>query len=158
MERKVDFHGSGRIPDLRLANGISCSGIRTTPDMYAGRRFKAGLVELEVAVVCCRTPRCRAPPRKVPLTAKIPFWDPVPGCTILDQLLRVELPIMTFSILPPASANQGYLSDSSDDGSLDSEDDVDMLDTTRPSKRAKHSHSSIITPGETITDDPQWMR
>jgi exosome complex component RRP4 len=65
---------------------------------------------------------------------------------------------MTFSILPPAPVNQGYISDSSDNGSIDSEGDVDMLDTIKSTKRAKHSHSSIITPGETITDDPQWMR
>ena len=64
---------------------------------------------------------------------------------------------MTFSILPPAPANRDYYSDSPENGSLDSEGDVDM-DTTRPSKRAKYSHSSVITPGETITDDPQWMR
>lgn len=67
-------------------------------------------------------------------------------------------PNMTFSILPPAPADAEYLSESPDDGSLDSEGDVDMIDTIRPSKRAKHSHSTIITPGETITDDPQWMR
>lgn len=43
-------------------------------------------------------------------------------------------------------------SDHSDDGGVDLEGDLDM----RPSKRTKHT--DIVTPGEIITDDPQWMR
>jgi exosome complex component RRP4 len=39
----------------------------------------------------------------------------------------------------------------SDDGGVDLEGDSQM----RPSKRAKND---IVTPGEIVTDDPQWMR
>lgn len=70
---------------------------------------------------------------------------------------------MTFTIRPPAPASPPYHSASSSaassDDSLDSEGDTSMLQTPHPTKRAKLSSStSIITPGELITDDPQWMR
>jgi exosome complex component RRP4 len=43
----------------------------------------------------------------------------------------------------------------SDDGGVDLEGDLDM----RPSKRAPRSdRKEIVTPGEIVTDDPQWMR
>ena len=45
-----------------------------------------------------------------------------------------------------------------DDASLDSEGDIDMEDDARPAKRAMLSVKGIVTPGETVTDDPQWMR
>lgn len=43
--------------------------------------------------------------------------------------------------------------ESSDESMVDAEDD-------RPAKRARLSKSTskIVTPGETITDDNQWMR
>ncbi|KAL6721476.1 Exosome complex component rrp4 [Lecanora helva] len=40
---------------------------------------------------------------------------------------------------------------------LDPDDDID-ISTSRPTKRPKFSPKAIITPGETVTDDPQWMR
>jgi exosome complex component RRP4 len=65
---------------------------------------------------------------------------------------------MAITILAPAPAVVGNYaeSDSSDeDGGVDLEGDIDM----RPKKRARHhGSSSIVTPGETVTDDPQWMR
>ncbi|KAI9740879.1 MAG: exosome non-catalytic core subunit rrp4 [Claussenomyces sp. TS43310] len=51
----------------------------------------------------------------------------------------------------------GGSSDESEDGGVDLDGDVDM----RPKKRARrnpHASTSIVTPGETVTDDPQWMR
>jgi exosome complex component RRP4 len=46
-------------------------------------------------------------------------------------------------------------SDNDSEGGADLEGDIDM----RPSKRARHGGaSSIVTPGEVITDDSQWMR
>ncbi|KAJ8059668.1 hypothetical protein OCU04_011317 [Sclerotinia nivalis] len=63
---------------------------------------------------------------------------------------------MAITIIAPTSAAIPYhtedASDQSDDGGVDLEGDLDM----RPSKRAKHQ--DIVTPGEIITDDPQWMR
>lgn len=44
------------------------------------------------------------------------------------------------------------------DAYLDSEGDFDMEDDARPAKRAKISVEGIVTPGEIVTDDPQWMR
>ncbi|EZF35659.1 exosome complex component [Trichophyton mentagrophytes] len=42
----------------------------------------------------------------------------------------------------------------------DSDEDMDMGDENRPAKRARLSGitDTIVTPGEIITDDPQWMR
>ncbi|KAL8721940.1 MAG: hypothetical protein Q9225_001496, partial [Loekoesia sp. 1 TL-2023] len=63
---------------------------------------------------------------------------------------------MTFSILPPAAPPRvtGRSSPSSDI-SLDSDGDVDAI---RPTKRLKSAHKAVITPGEVVTEDPQWMR
>ncbi|KAF7905435.1 uncharacterized protein EAF01_005956 [Botrytis porri] len=63
---------------------------------------------------------------------------------------------MAITIIAPVSAAVPYHtedeSDHSDDGGVDIEGDLDM----QLSKRAKHQN--IVTPGEVITDDPQWMR
>lgn len=41
----------------------------------------------------------------------------------------------------------------------DLEGDIDMLiDSGRSPKRRKRDVKPIITPGEVVTDDPQWMR
>jgi exosome complex component RRP4 len=66
---------------------------------------------------------------------------------------------MAITILAPAPAAipyqaEGSSDDSDDEGGVDIHGgDVGM----RPAKRARHS-KSIVTPGETVTDDPQWMR
>lgn len=63
---------------------------------------------------------------------------------------------MTFTILspaPPATAvHDGH---DEGEGGVDLEGDVDMLNTSRPAKRAR---LGMVTPGETVTEDPQWMR
>ena len=63
---------------------------------------------------------------------------------------------MAITILPPTVEDDAYYS--SEDESFDSDEDVDMGNTTRPAKRPKLSNISILTPGELVTDDPQWMR
>lgn len=64
---------------------------------------------------------------------------------------------MAIIILAPAPAvpyrTETSLDDDHDTGGVDLEGDADM----RPSKRARRS-KDIVTPGETVTDDPQWMR
>ncbi|KAI9671955.1 MAG: exosome non-catalytic core subunit rrp4 [Caeruleum heppii] len=66
---------------------------------------------------------------------------------------------MAITILPPTPAAQRHvLHEPKDEGQSDSEGDVDMSDNARPSKRAKTSSSDIVTPGELVTDDAQWMR
>lgn len=64
---------------------------------------------------------------------------------------------MAITILAPAPAAPHQTvndsDDDSDNGGVDLEGDSDM----RPSKRARRSND-IVTPGETVTDDPQWMR
>ncbi len=67
---------------------------------------------------------------------------------------------MAITILAPAPTvphqRAGSSSDGdSDDRGVDLEGDLDM----RPSKRARRSDGKeIVTPGEMVTDDPQWMR
>ncbi|KAL7623262.1 Exosome complex component rrp4 [Parahypoxylon ruwenzoriense] len=72
---------------------------------------------------------------------------------------------MPITILQPAavpirsSRDANYDSDDSDDsdGGVDLEGDVSM--GMRPVKRARRTgDDSIVTPGEIITEDPQWMR
>ncbi|PGH12253.1 hypothetical protein AJ80_06767 [Polytolypa hystricis UAMH7299] len=69
---------------------------------------------------------------------------------------------MAITILPPFIEEDAYSSSASDDESRDSEGDVDMTSTSgggaRPAKRLRLSRSGIVTPGEVVTDDPQWMR
>lgn len=65
---------------------------------------------------------------------------------------------MAITILAPAPSVPYELQDESDDedfedGGVDLEGDSDM----RPAKRARHA-KDLVTPGETVTDDPQWMR
>lgn len=66
---------------------------------------------------------------------------------------------MAITILAPAAASIPYhADDSSDDlGSDDDDGGVELDPGMRPAKRARHS-KEIVTPGETVTDDPQWMR
>ncbi|KUJ15610.1 uncharacterized protein LY89DRAFT_618051 [Mollisia scopiformis] len=67
---------------------------------------------------------------------------------------------MTITILAPAPAVPYHTTDVSDDedhedGGVDLEGDSSM----RPAKRARRSSAKdLVTPGETVTDDPQWMR
>lgn len=56
---------------------------------------------------------------------------------------------------PPAAQADNDLDDY-EDGGVDLEGDVDMeLNTTRPTTK---SGLGMVTPGETVTDDAQWMR
>lgn len=64
---------------------------------------------------------------------------------------------MAIAILPPAPAPVVALDEEYDfeDGGVDLEGDVEMLNTSRPARR---KGLGMVTPGETVTDDPQWMR
>ncbi|ROT35663.1 exosome complex exonuclease RRP4 [Sodiomyces alkalinus F11] len=70
---------------------------------------------------------------------------------------------MPITILKPRSIPQTHdhtfhASDSdsdSDSGGVDLDGDVSM---SRASKRGRSGDHEIVTPGEVITDDPQWMR
>jgi exosome complex component RRP4 len=67
---------------------------------------------------------------------------------------------MAITILPPTQSAPVYREDVSDQSDSDNDDGgVDLTGDTnmRPAKRARHT-SDIVTPGETVTDDPQWMR
>ncbi|KAE8445324.1 hypothetical protein EG329_013562 [Mollisiaceae sp. DMI_Dod_QoI] len=67
---------------------------------------------------------------------------------------------MAITILAPAPAVPYRIPNASNDedpenGGVDLEGDSDM----RPAKRARYgSAKDLVTPGETVTDDPQWMR
>ena len=66
---------------------------------------------------------------------------------------------MAITICAPAPAAIRYPSENSSDDS-DDEGGVHIQGgdvSMRPAKRARHS-KHVVTPGETVTDDPQWMR
>ena len=68
---------------------------------------------------------------------------------------------MAITILAPASPARPAHDDENDyeDGGVDLEGDVDMeLNTTRPSTSTHKAGLGMVTPGETVTEDPQWMR
>lgn len=67
---------------------------------------------------------------------------------------------MPIQILPPAPAAQvapinGHSDD--EDDFRDYDGDVDMEGIIRGGKRTRLGRN-IVTPGELVTDDPQWMR
>ncbi|KAI9854741.1 MAG: exosome non-catalytic core subunit rrp4 [Vezdaea acicularis] len=63
---------------------------------------------------------------------------------------------MAIIILPPKPAPP--LSEGDSFSEYDPDGDVDMdMDLPHPRKRARIS-TSIVTPGEVVTDDPKWMR
>ncbi|KAF2965677.1 hypothetical protein GQX73_g7883 [Xylaria multiplex] len=70
------------------------------------------------------------------------------------------MPITILQPAPPPGYNPYHIpdvaSDSDSEGGVDIEGDVSM---GRPSKRFRRSDDdAIVTPGEIITEDPQWMR
>ena len=70
---------------------------------------------------------------------------------------------MAITILPPVVEDaRPYEADSDGSMSVDSEEDVEMTGISRPHKRPRLGNSNIatgiVTPGEVVTDDPQWMR
>lgn len=72
---------------------------------------------------------------------------------------------MAITILPPVSEDFGpYHAESDESMSVnsDSDSDVEMGGVLLPHKRARVGGNKIgagiVTPGEVVTDDPQWMR
>jgi hypothetical protein len=65
------------------------------------------------------------------------------------------MPIKILSPAPPPALKAGTLSE---DEELDSEGDVDMETELKITKAPRLSSKHIVTPGEVVTDDPQWMR
>jgi exosome complex component RRP4 len=67
---------------------------------------------------------------------------------------------MPITILPPAPAvTRTYDADFAEDNDFDRDPDgdVDMGDGGQMRSRPKAS-KHVVTPGELVTDDPQWMR
>lgn len=72
---------------------------------------------------------------------------------------------MGIIILPPVVEDIASRHDESDDStSFDSDEDVEMSGVRAP-KRARIDEgddltvsTAVVTPGEVVTDDPQWMR
>lgn len=70
---------------------------------------------------------------------------------------------MAITILPPVAEDLvPYQAESDESVSVDSDSDVEMADAgSRPHKRPRLGHkigAGIFTPGEVVTDEPQWMR
>ncbi|KAI4116752.1 MAG: hypothetical protein LQ341_007685, partial [Variospora aurantia] len=61
---------------------------------------------------------------------------------------------MTFSILAPAAPRLSRDPSPASEPSLDFDGDIDVI---RPAKRGRTAHKAIITPGEVVTEDVQWM-
>ncbi|MCJ1282693.1 exosome non-catalytic core subunit rrp4 [Xylographa opegraphella] len=62
---------------------------------------------------------------------------------------------MAISILPPAPAAPVPQANSDN---ADSDGDIDMAADDNPTSRVLFAGKGIVTPGESVTDDPQWMR
>lgn len=69
---------------------------------------------------------------------------------------------MVFTILPLPPPSQSHHDSISSPASptvhSDGDINVDIPDIAPPSKRPKLSNAAVVTPGETVTEDPQWMR
>lgn len=72
---------------------------------------------------------------------------------------------MAITILPPVVDDVDIPHSDSDHDSMsvDSDGGVDLEQTSRPSKRTRtvggtKIGAGVVTPGEVVTDDPQWMR
>lgn len=72
---------------------------------------------------------------------------------------------MAITILPPVVEDAGIAHPESDNDSMsvDSDGGVELEDDSRPNKRTRtvggtKVGTGIVTPGEVVTDDPQWMR
>ena len=69
---------------------------------------------------------------------------------------------MTFTILPLApqahTAFDDELRPSSFAADILSGVDMDVDEAEPPFKRVRYSSRDVLTPGQTVTDDPQWMR
>ncbi|KAF7534644.1 hypothetical protein G7054_g6038 [Neopestalotiopsis clavispora] len=67
---------------------------------------------------------------------------------------------MPITILQPSLARESVVKNHTSDSESDSEGGVDLdgdISMTRPAKRVRRNEA-ILTPGEVITEDPQWMR
>ena len=70
---------------------------------------------------------------------------------------------MAITILPPVVEEVVPYGDESDESmSVDSEEDIELSGVSRSQKRAhlelRKTGTKIVTPGEVVTDDPQWMK
>lgn len=63
---------------------------------------------------------------------------------------------MVFTILP--LLHDTISSPASPVLDADGDINVDMCNIAQPSKRPKLANAAVVTPGETVTEDPQWMR
>lgn len=59
---------------------------------------------------------------------------------------------------PPPRIDYELSSDDESDMDLDSEGDADMEGDRRGHKKPRLSRKHVVTPGELVTDDTQWMR
>lgn len=69
---------------------------------------------------------------------------------------------MAITILPPVVEDAPRYQDSDSDESMsdNSDSDVEMGGVSLPQKRSRFNKlgEGIVTPGQIVTDDPQWMR
>lgn len=70
------------------------------------------------------------------------------------------MPITILAPAPPPSNafDNRSNNDEDSDSDLDLEGDVDMEGANIGAKRLRVSKKHIVTPGELVTDDAQWMR
>lgn len=70
------------------------------------------------------------------------------------------MPVSISTPAAPEPPSHHFVRDGEDEFAQDADGDVDMLANVRPTKRARLSNrgGALVTPGEIVTSDPQWMR
>jgi hypothetical protein len=144
------------------------SPLRTQPNGHCAGHWNhlvlagSGTPSSTTPALDCGFPSCTAAAldvnsKKFGLRSQI-FNIPLPR---LGQTLYTHQTVaMPITILQPSLARESVVKNHTSDSESDSEGGVDLdgdISMTRPAKRVRRNEA-ILTPGEVITEDPQWMR
>jgi hypothetical protein len=123
-------------------------------------QLSAGCQEIPSFLLHIYTPLARIVAVITPVGSSADKYLTPPSVIISCALIINSTRRMAITILAPAPAavpfeeEESSSEEESDGGGVHLGGDTDMP----PAKRARDSTSNLVTPGEMVTDDPQWMR